>query len=185
MKRHERPIMNRAEMVDRWVYEIRARNLLVGVWNAQASGFIGIREKLGSLFLFTEYWSDPDSPVSTARAVELLGQVPEGVQLREYLPSTCIDCGKAVEHVEYPRGKPRGDQKGFQHTDGTPMEDTRQGSYGVKMHANPALFDVLVPFTQQVYDADRQEMLDEGFGEGERYVYRVWADCQPEPDDDD
>ncbi len=185
MKRYERPIMNRAEMVDRCVYDVRARNFRVGVWNAKTSGFIGIREKLGSLFLFTEYWSEPDSPVSTARAVELLGQVPEGVQVREYLPSTCTECGKEVEHIEYTRENPRGDQKGFQHTDGTPMEDTRQGSYGVHVNANPALFDELVPLSQQVYDADRQEMLDEGFGAGERYIYRRWADCRPEPDEDD
>lgn len=44
MKRYERPTVNRAEMVDGDVYDACARNLRVGVWNAKASRFIGIRE---------------------------------------------------------------------------------------------------------------------------------------------
>ena len=43
---------------NRSLYKIKSRNLEFGVFNKDTLGFIGIREKLGSEFLFTEYHCD-------------------------------------------------------------------------------------------------------------------------------
>lgn len=52
------------------VYYIRCRNLFVGVWNPETRGFIGIREKFGSKYLFTEFHYDADPHVGTVNAAE-------------------------------------------------------------------------------------------------------------------
>lgn len=70
-----------SELVDRRVYQIRSRNLVIGAWSASESGFVGIREKLGSRYLFTEY---ARSHGGTARAETDLGfDIPEQIPLRE------------------------------------------------------------------------------------------------------
>ena len=59
-----------------YLYFIRARNFWLGVYNAESSGFIGIREKLGSTFLFTELHWDEDPMFGTVQPVELLELCP-------------------------------------------------------------------------------------------------------------
>ena len=57
-----------AQCIPRRVYQIRCRNLSFGVWNGKESpwaGFIGIREKFGSEYLFTEYHCDTGAPHGT------------------------------------------------------------------------------------------------------------------------
>ncbi len=38
-----------------WLYRVHSRNLNLGVYRTDDKGFIGIRHKFGSRFLFTEY----------------------------------------------------------------------------------------------------------------------------------
>ena len=61
------------------IYRIQSRNLLVGAWNSRTQGFIGVREKFGSLYLFEEYHSETGPPHGTARPIHPLGEevVPE------------------------------------------------------------------------------------------------------------
>lgn len=66
------------------LYRIRSRNLSYGVYDGNG-GFIGIREKFGALYLFTEYDYDQGAPYGTVRVVEDLGPVPEGVEPVEWL----------------------------------------------------------------------------------------------------
>jgi hypothetical protein len=60
------------ELITGRLYRIRSRNLPYGVYDG-FGGFVGIREKFGSLFLDTEYDQD------TAVAVEELGAAPSAV----------------------------------------------------------------------------------------------------------
>lgn len=60
------------------IYEIQSRNLLLGVYNGN-TGFIGIREKFGSLYLFTEYHIEPIGTVRPFRDTEI--NVPEEILL--------------------------------------------------------------------------------------------------------
>ena len=61
------------------LYKIRSRNLPYGVYDGQGR-FIGIREKAGSLDLFTEYGN-------TVIALEDLGPAPGDLVLAEHLGS--------------------------------------------------------------------------------------------------
>lgn len=79
-------ILPRRELVDRRVYRIQSRNLSVGAWCESTGGFIGIREKFGSEYLFTEYFADGVSLVGTANPRKDLGiTVPDDVPMTERL----------------------------------------------------------------------------------------------------
>lgn len=59
-----------------YLYFIRARNFWLGVFNAETNGFVSIREKLGSTFLFTELHWDADPMFGTAQPIRLLEPCP-------------------------------------------------------------------------------------------------------------
>lgn len=71
------------ELVPRGIYYLRSRNLISGAWNPATRGFIGIREKFDSRYLFTEYHHDADPVVGTARPVEQVGTLAPHVVLAE------------------------------------------------------------------------------------------------------
>lgn len=73
-----------ADLIDRRIYRLSSRNLVIGVWRAEENGFIGIREKFGDEYLFTEYEHDFDPHFGTARAMEDMGiDVPAEIRLHE------------------------------------------------------------------------------------------------------
>lgn len=55
-----------------YLYKIWSRNLTFGVYNEKSKGFIGIREKFGYEYLFTEYHWDVGSPLGTVNPKEEL-----------------------------------------------------------------------------------------------------------------
>jgi len=61
------------------VYVIRSRNLSVAVYDG-ANGFIGIREKFGQRYLFTEYHHDQGAPYGTVHPLKDLGPLPAGIE---------------------------------------------------------------------------------------------------------
>jgi hypothetical protein len=77
------------QCIPRRVYQIHCRNLHFGVWNGKASpwaGFIGIREKFGSKYLFTEYHHDTGAPYGTVFEHKDLGiDCPADIVLAERL----------------------------------------------------------------------------------------------------
>jgi hypothetical protein len=76
-----------ANLIDRRIYRLSSRNLIIGAWNAEENGFIGIREKWGSEYLFTEYEADFDPHVGTARAIDDMGiDVPPEIRMHEHAP---------------------------------------------------------------------------------------------------
>lgn len=72
-----------AECVEGRVYRLHSRNLDLGVFVSADRGFIGIREKFGSRYLFTEYHHDTGPPYGTATPLEDIGEVPENINLVE------------------------------------------------------------------------------------------------------
>lgn len=75
--------MPMVDMVEGDVYRLVSRNLIVGVWRASTRGFIGIRRKFDSLYLFEEYHYEADPHVGTASPVNRIGRVPDGIKLTE------------------------------------------------------------------------------------------------------
>jgi len=69
-----------------YLYKINSRNLSYGVYDGK-QGFIGIREKFGSKYLFTEYHYDQGAPYGTVFPEKELEKIPDGIELCEYFPS--------------------------------------------------------------------------------------------------
>lgn len=74
-----------------YLYRLRSRNLALGVYREDCHGFVGIREKFDSLFLFTEYHYDTGGSVGTAMPEEELEPCPV-TDLRESLGTECGRC---------------------------------------------------------------------------------------------
>jgi len=73
------------ECKTRRLYRIRSRNLRVGVYDGK-EGFLGIRTKFGSRYVFTEYHWDQGPPHGTVKPQEDLGvDLPEEILLEEYV----------------------------------------------------------------------------------------------------
>jgi hypothetical protein len=64
------------ELKHKGVYRIHSRNLDVGIFNEATRGFLGIREKFGSEYLFEEYHWDTGAPFGTVHALEFLELCP-------------------------------------------------------------------------------------------------------------
>lgn len=79
------------ECKDRFFYRIHSRNLDFGVFKMADKGFVGIREKFGLHYLFTEYHFDIGPPHGTVKPYEELEQLPDDMSLEETLGT--IDLG--------------------------------------------------------------------------------------------
>lgn len=74
------------DLIPRRLYRIHSRNLTLGVFNPEKSGFLGIREKFGRRYVFEEHHWDQDY-YPTVKPIQDLGiDLPEGILLREGLP---------------------------------------------------------------------------------------------------
>ncbi len=93
------------------IYEIRSRNLVVGVYDGE-EGFIGVREKMGAEYLFTEYLNRESGgtkvPIDTVRPIRLLGNVPQDMPIRERgdVDTRCDTCGKRAWWTGPPKPAP-------------------------------------------------------------------------------
>ena len=125
---------NIEDMVVRRVYAIRSRNLSVGVWNGKSgkdAGFIGIRTKFGSRYLFTEYHYDACASFGTVGDARDLGiDVPKNIELREDTPTKDRITGRLVSFDK---------EKGWYFVDTNEANDEIRPCYGV----NQKLFDFL------------------------------------------
>jgi hypothetical protein len=65
-----------AECKNGGLYRIYSRNLSLGVYREEAQGFVGIREKFGNEYLFTEYHWDISEPYGTVQPKEFLEMCP-------------------------------------------------------------------------------------------------------------
>ena len=131
------------ELKHRAVYATRSRNLLVGVWDENSKGFLGIRTKMGDTYLFTEYHYDLGG---TAHALEELPlQIPEDVELRENFSPTCTN---HLQEVVFTTPIARGGE-GWIHAG---AKDRCDGAKVAKM--NQKLFDLLEPLHAEILNTD-------------------------------
>lgn len=108
MKEEGRRIPLMLELENRCVYKIRSRNLIIGVWCSGARGFIGIREKFGSKFLFTEYHSETGAPCGTAWQVGRIGLIPKNIPIVQSLGTIDEATGRAVMFDRAPSAEGNG-----------------------------------------------------------------------------
>jgi hypothetical protein len=90
------PILPREALVARGIYRLRSRNLTVGVYDDSDIGFVGIREKFESLYLFREYHYEHGGMLGTVRPLVLLGLLDESIPIAEGLGSACEVCYLSV-----------------------------------------------------------------------------------------
>ena len=84
-----------AQCQPRHLYRLHSRKLTQGVYDGQG-GFIGIREKFGNHFLFTEYhWEHPS--FATVRPLEDLGLIPADLLVATDLGSIDDATGRMVD----------------------------------------------------------------------------------------
>lgn len=77
------------------IYELHSRNLARGVFDGE-TGFVGIRTKFGSRYLFTEYHHETGPPHGTALPLHHLDVLPEGIGVYEYEQSIDRVSGRPV-----------------------------------------------------------------------------------------
>lgn len=131
------------QMVHGRIYAIRSRNLLVGVWDAEASGFIGLRTKFGSEYLFTEYHWDTGGQHGTAFAKRDLGldvgDIP--VSDRGQPRTVCEVHDREAAYVQ--TSAPDEPRKGYWvHADDNSRLEDKDWPHAT---SNTALFDLLKP----------------------------------------
>lgn len=79
------------------LYIIKSRNLKLGVFDGK-DGFIGIREKFYSKYLFTEHHWDTGPPYGTTRPIiDLLTDVPHYIELKESCPTIDKETEREVD----------------------------------------------------------------------------------------
>ena len=85
------------------LYKLHSRNLTFGVYEEKSKGFVGIREKFGHKFLFTEFHYDNGPPYGTAVPLEFIEMCP--VQdLRETIGVIDKKTERFLEHQEGGKG---------------------------------------------------------------------------------
>lgn len=142
-----------ADMVHRGIYRVFSRNLIVGVWDETTQGILGIREKFGDRYLFTEYHWDTGAPTGTANPLRLLGHVPEEVPLNEHF-SLCADHSRPTKYRwSIPFAPHRGQWTHDDDGSVMPDEDRAIGKL------NQTLFDLLLPCEATVLEEIRAEEL--------------------------
>lgn len=103
----------------RGIYRIHSRNLYVGVFTGNMNGFIGIRCKFDDSFLFTEYHYDNGPPYGTVKPKELIGLLPDNVELRERMDTIEPSTGRALVYDKTPDENGNGYQDGGDNEDGS------------------------------------------------------------------
>jgi hypothetical protein len=133
------------------VYEIKSRNLLVGAYDGE-QGFVGIREKFGDEYLFTEYLTrelgGTKIPFDTVTPVRYLAMLDESIPIKPYLGSACDICGKRAWFVQDPQIQ-SGWTHGWWECEGRCFVEGETMSRAVH---NQMLFDILRELEQPIRD---------------------------------
>jgi len=77
------------------VYSIRSRNLILGIFDG-SRGFIGIREKLGSEYLFKEFYNSGKNPLGTVIVISEICKAPEELIISETIGTVDMNTGLDV-----------------------------------------------------------------------------------------
>ncbi len=123
-----------------WTYKIHSRNLVVGVFNKERNGFVGIREKFGSRYLFMEYHWDTGAPHGTVKPEREIEECPVK-DLRESFDMVCFKCDDPVHFVKKDPVKGTGDWEHVRDPSTCPKIVTSLDNWGSPK--NKDLFDYL------------------------------------------
>lgn len=130
------------ELEPRLLYRIRSRNLVVGIWVPSEHGFIGVRNKFGDDYLFTEYHHDADPRYGTVSAMESMGlRLPDSIEVWE----TKLECRVCHEPAGFTK------EHGWHHIDRSVDADHEANSWWV---SNRPLFDWLKPHSDKEHLRD-------------------------------
>lgn len=136
MSKEDSPRVPLDECVPRRLYKLRSRNLSFGVFDGK-DGFIGIRQKFNSKFLFTEYHWEQGHPHGTVFGVVDLGvDLPDDVELCESPGTVDQETGR---WVQFDRPKVDGGRGWYFSDTGEASDDIRPVG-----KSNEALFDWLM-----------------------------------------
>lgn len=91
-----------------YLYRIHSRNLAYGVYREKVQGFIGIREKFGHEYLFTEFHWDTGEPFGTVQPAREIEPCPSDIELTEHYDTIDSKTGRKVLHETKVDGKGRG-----------------------------------------------------------------------------
>lgn len=138
------------------LYRLSARNLVLGVWNPQHHGFVGIREKLGSRYLDHEIHRGRKGAYATAAPMEHLGMLPVGIgphqfEVHDKGDSWALRDGVWVGVLRQnlaPSEKPHGSRQGFEDTWLDTDERLPDDLYP-RYRQNEKLFEFLKKFQSQ------------------------------------
>lgn len=150
-------LMPMDELEHRRLYRIRSRNLVVGVWNASARGFVGVRNKFGSEYPFVEYHYDADKNYGTVDLMEPMDRIlPDWIDIRAGW-SICEQCDDTYIHwVRFPNPHPDGPYGEYIH-DG----EADHKPFDVRNVDNKELLNWLKPFDKaeiEVRDGKQEEV---------------------------
>lgn len=139
-----------------WTYKIHSRNLILGVFNSETKGFVGIREKFGDLFLFTESHCDTGAPHGTVHPEKEIEECPIK-DLRESFAPICFKCKGRVEWIRNDKhGPATGD---WEHVADVPEGCTKSvnanNTWGSP--SNQPLFDYLENVEKKIQSALEKE----------------------------
>lgn len=124
-----------------WTYKIHSRNLIAGVFNKETNGFVGLREKFGKVFLFTEFHYDTGAPYGTVSPEKEIEECPI-TDLRESFDTICFKCKGRVDFIRStPNKNGPGEWQHVETPDSCPKIVTGLGNWGSPK--NTALFDYL------------------------------------------
>ncbi len=142
-----------ASLIHKRIYRIHSRNLVVGVWNKDTNGFVGIRNKFGSEYLFTEYEYDTNDKYGTAWAIELVEEeIPDNVPLMESLGAR-----SGTRWVKFTTPVSSGG-RGWVYTD----DDSTVNTNGSIVYVpNAELFNILKPYHEKFLTQKVEEDLKE------------------------
>lgn len=147
------------QCVNRGVYRIHSRNLSVGVYCPESQGFVGIREKFGTRYLFTEYHYDTGASFGTVFPKEQIDYLPADIHCHELVPhefgghSFAIDPATnaerpVVRHALAAGEEPHGTRHGFVDEWAGTGERLPEGVW-THVKQNQVLFDFLDAIEQE------------------------------------
>ena len=97
-----------ADCKDRKLYRVDARRQSFGVFKKATGGFLGLREKFGSVFVFEEFHWEASKIHGTVQPLEELPEdLPSDIVLAAGLDSICSKCGVVCKFEKYPNDEVR------------------------------------------------------------------------------